>query len=134
MIPPKVYIAGSYSKHWEVDAEGCKAKFLAAKEKLIALGYEAVSPIDFGLPEGANWKESKDVCLEKLKECDILFMLKDWRESEGAKAEQKEWLKLMTMAGKKYIEFEEKKGYEFLAFNYVHYCNHAKIDYTVSTV
>ena len=40
-----------------------------------------------GIHFGISHKEAMEICLEALKDCSHIYMLKDWKESEGAKIE-----------------------------------------------
>lgn len=49
---------------------------------------EVVNPIDFGL-EGKSWLVAMIICLHRLRKCSYVYMLKDWRQSRGARIEHR---------------------------------------------
>lgn len=49
-------------------------------EKVIPLWLE-------GIHFGVSHKEAMEICLEALKDCSHIYMLKDWKESKGAMME-----------------------------------------------
>ena len=49
---------------------------------------EIVNPIDFGLA-GKSWLVAMIVCLHRLRKCSYVYMLKDWRQSRGARKEHR---------------------------------------------
>ncbi len=83
----KVYISGAVSS---LPYDEAKAMFDEAKE--IVNGYiemEAVSPLDFDEEDKTKpweWYMRKDIKL--LMDCDMIYMLPNWRQSEGAKLER----------------------------------------------
>lgn len=49
---------------------------------------EKVNPLWLeGIYFGISHKEAMEICLKELKTCSHIYMLKDWKESEGAKIE-----------------------------------------------
>lgn len=46
-----------------------------------------ITPIDICQPDW-TWRQSMDVCLEKLKQCDEVYFLPNWIESNGAYCEK----------------------------------------------
>lgn len=47
-----------------------------------------------GIHFGISHEEAMKICLSELKTCDAIYMLKDWKQSEGAQLEYrkaKEW-------------------------------------------
>ena len=83
----KIYISG---KMRGLPEEESRMKFEAARQYLIELGHDVVNPWD-------SEKEKEEQCLEWedyilydlriIKHCDVLFMLDNWRDSDGAKCE-----------------------------------------------
>lgn len=57
------------------------------------LQLEVVNPTSLGL-EGRSWLYCMFVCIRKLRHCDYVFMLRDWRQSRGARWEHRaaRWL------------------------------------------
>lgn len=82
----KCYISGKISG---LDIEEVRIKFNAAKTRLDTRVFEPVSPFDNGLPAGLKWEDYMMADLAMLKECDAILMLKDWKDSVGAKIERK---------------------------------------------
>ena len=82
----KVYISGKISG---LDIADVKKKFEMASFFLSQTGFEPVSPFDNGLPAGLKWEDYMMADLAMLKECDAIFMLRDWKDSVGAKIERK---------------------------------------------
>lgn len=106
-----VYIAGPMTgyKYFNFPA------FDEWKDTLLCRGYNVISPADLDrevgfdamkLPEDSDWTKwgdalgefDLDACIERdveaVKKCDIIFMLKGWENSTGAKAEKAlaEWM------------------------------------------
>jgi hypothetical protein len=79
----KIYISGAITGD-----SNYKAKFEKAKKDLETSGYRAVNPAEFELPEGATWEDYMKQDLALLLKCDGIYMLKDWRQSRGARIEQ----------------------------------------------
>lgn len=79
----KVYISGAITGD-----SNYKEKFQKAKKDLEANGYRAVNPAEFELPEGATWEDYMKQDLALLLNCDGIYMLKDWKQSRGARIEQ----------------------------------------------
>jgi hypothetical protein len=78
----KVYIAGKIS--------GCpeyKEFFEAAAKKVISMGNEPVIPYK-GTSGRETYKEYIDHGLSLLKDCDAIFMLRNWPDSRGATLER----------------------------------------------
>src|SRR5690606_28139233 len=49
---------------------------------------EIVNPLWLkGIHFGISHKEAMEICLEALKDCTHIYMLRDWKESEGARIE-----------------------------------------------
>jgi len=79
----KAYISGKISGlTW---GQVC-IKFLRAEIMLRDLGYEVVNPIRLNTPD-VPWGECLQKDLQALAGCDIIVMLKDWKDSRGARIE-----------------------------------------------
>lgn len=80
----KIYISGKITG---LPIGEVIAKFCAAEAKIRRFGFEPVSPLDNGLPLEAEWADQmgKDIAL--LLRSDAIYMLPDWRQSEGAMIE-----------------------------------------------
>lgn len=90
----KIYIAGKITGE---PIRKCIAKFNNAEidlyHKYRASNKRVFIPlhlpgIHFGIPHA----EAIKICLEALKECTDIYMLKDWKDSPGARIEH-EWAK-----------------------------------------
>lgn len=76
-----IYIAGKITGD-----SNYKAKFLEAEEKLKSEGHTVLNPAV--LPErGLTYGQSMNICFAMLRECDAVYLLKDWTISKGAIAE-----------------------------------------------
>lgn len=80
MIRPtkKVYISGPITN----DPDHYKENFRQAKEFLIHIGYDVVSPAEY--PENLHYNDYIKIGLKDLMECDAICMLPNWTESKGA--------------------------------------------------
>ena len=63
-----------------------KQKFKRAEEALAHMGATPINPAR--LPEGLDRKFYLPVCLQMLITADVIYLLDDWKESEGAKIEE----------------------------------------------
>ena len=79
----KSYIAGKITG---LNYEECLIKIEIAEKMLIQLGYEPVNPMKF-IPRNIEWYEAMRRCIIKLMDCDVICMLDDYRESDGASLE-----------------------------------------------
>lgn len=100
----KVYIAGKVTGDPDY-----KAKFEKAEKKVRDISFfdrngvqaaiagwfffEPVSPAAF-IPEGTRWRRAMAICIWRLIWCSHVYMLKDWRESRGARKEHR-WAKFL---------------------------------------
>lgn len=81
----KFYISG------KITGENCDdaiIKFDDAAIRLKELGFETVNPMEVNLGENASWEAYMRADIKLLCDCDAIFMLKDWRDSRGAKLER----------------------------------------------
>ena len=78
-----IYISGAITGD-----SNYKEKFQKAKKDLEARGYNVITPAEFDLPEGATWEEYMKWDIAWLLTCDGIYMLKDWKQSRGARIEQ----------------------------------------------
>lgn len=80
----KIYISGKITGNPKY-----KKQFAEAEFELKARGYETVNPArlcDF-MRESTTYSEYMRICFLLVEMCDAMFMIGDWRESKGAKAE-----------------------------------------------
>jgi len=83
-MPTKVYISGKITG---LLREELVEKFRAKEKELAAEGFEVVNPLNNGLPFDAEWKQHMREDLKALLNCDILYLMSDWRHSPGANLE-----------------------------------------------
>lgn len=77
----KVYIAGKIRGD-----KNYRAKFEEAERHLKTLGHSVMNPAVLP-PSGFRHEEYMKVCLAMLDICDAVYMLPDWKKSEGARTE-----------------------------------------------
>ncbi len=80
----KIYIGGTITG---LPKEEYTTNFLNAEKWLRKLGWEPVNPCDLGIPDGSSTPEALPRCLAALKECSAMFVMENWRTSEGTKEE-----------------------------------------------
>lgn len=86
----KVFISGKITGE---PIDECFYKFGEAWEYLSGLEkedqiIEIVNPLWIdGIHFGISHKEAMEICLKELKTCSHIYILKDWKESEGAMIE-----------------------------------------------
>lgn len=73
----KVYIAGKITGD-----PNYREKFAEAEKELKRRGYLVMNPAV--LPEGFEWNEYMQITKAMLGVCDTIYLLHDWKESEGA--------------------------------------------------
>lgn len=76
----KVYIAGPITGHPDY-----REKFAAAEGAIRQRGFEPVNP---ALNKADSYKGYIDKGLEQLKDCDVIYMLRGWQMSTGARLER----------------------------------------------
>jgi len=79
----KIYISGKITGD-----DNFKEKFSNAKTRCIILGFELdeiLNPCE--LPECHTWQDYMIMDIKELFECSHIFMLRDWKESKGARIE-----------------------------------------------
>lgn len=82
----KIFISGKITGEHIYE---CTGKFLKAEIEVIRLGFDKpINPLEIdGIHFGISHDKAMELCLNKLKTCTHIYMLKDWEESEGAKIE-----------------------------------------------
>lgn len=95
----KVYISGAIAGHDLVER---KAAFKAAERELSEMGFDPVNPFDNGLPDEAHWREHMRADIALLLGCDLIYMLRGWELSKGAKLEHD----VATSCGIKVFRYE----------------------------
>ncbi|MEQ1733645.1 MAG: DUF4406 domain-containing protein [Bacteroidia bacterium] len=86
----KVYISGKISGI----EEEAKVLFDATEETLKHLGYDVINPMTLPHNHDKSWERYMREDLKALLDCDIIFMLHNWKESDGAKFEYSIAMKL----------------------------------------
>lgn len=82
----KVYISGAITGTTDY-----MERFAKAEECLKEQGYTVINPakVNANLPEDTTHKQYMDMSLTMLDMCDGIYMLRDWKMSDGAKEEFK---------------------------------------------
>ena len=107
-----VYIGGKVSGQ---TPEEYHAKFEAARQWLLDLAYciwmednvKVIIPMDL-CQDDWNWFKCMEVCASMLMQCDVLYLLPDWKESHGATAEYY----IAKAANIQCVEIDEKQWNE----------------------
>ena len=123
----KVYISGKIGE--EVVSEATRQKFAKAEEMLKAKGYEVFNPTTSGLGKVADekvleaerrgekttwYQEILKLDLDALSFCDGIYLLNDYKQSDGARIEYD-----FALANKKKFLFQEFfHGVDFLALDF----------------
>lgn len=76
----KIYISGKISG---IENEATEL-FAKAEAELLANGYETVNPMTLNHQHDKSWNSYMKEDVKALCECDEIFMLSNWIESEGA--------------------------------------------------
>lgn len=76
----RYYIAGKVT-----GLKNYKSFFNVIEKQLIAQGHLVMNPAI--LPEGFPWESYMPICYAMIDACDAVYMLDNWRDSEGAKLE-----------------------------------------------
>ncbi len=82
----KIYIAGKVSGLTEEEYTSNFNKYEIFFKKM---GYEVENPVSFIKDKKADYDEIMIACLKRLKNCDALFLMPNWRYSAGAKEERR---------------------------------------------
>lgn len=108
--PQIVYLSGKISGD-----KNYKEKFEKYKKKFTAEGYIVLNPAEISLPEYSNsWYQYMMVCLNLLKNADIIFLLDDYKDSTGALIE----LEFAKKMNKTIWYYEEKERLKIVGYNY----------------
>jgi hypothetical protein len=78
-----VYLSGKITgdKHF-------KKKFLKAKVKLVKNGYDVINPCDISCyADFLSYEQFLHIDYALIDCCDCIYMLKDWKDSNGARLE-----------------------------------------------
>ena len=80
----KVYISGKITG---TDLTHTRKRFSDVADKLQSLGHEVTSPLCNGLSETDPWEAHIAKDIANLLQCDGIYMLQGWEESQGARIE-----------------------------------------------
>ena len=133
----KVYISGKIGE--KVVSEATRQKFAKAEEMLKAKGYEVFNPTTSGYGKLADekvreamlqgkktdwYQEILKLDLDALSFCDGIYLLKDYKESDGARIEYD-----FALANKKKFLFQEFfHGVDFLSLEFDRKVNQGNIE------
>ena len=76
--------------------------FKAAERELAEMGFSPVNPFDNGVPDEAHWRAHMRADIVLLLGCDLIYMLRGWELSKGAKLEHD----VATSCGIKVLKYE----------------------------
>lgn len=79
----KLYLSGPMTGYPDLNFPA----FNAEAERLRALGYEIVNPVDINGDLGADWKDCIKVDIDYVAECDGVAVIPGWEASSGAQIE-----------------------------------------------
>lgn len=96
MEKKKIYISGSISQN-----ENYEQQFTDKEKELLDEGYIVLSPLF--IQAQLEWKEYMRIDLVMIDVCDVIYMMKGWETSRGAKIEEC----YAKMRGKEIIYEEE---------------------------
>lgn len=84
----RIYISGKIS---DLSVDEYSKRFIEAEMKLVEFGYQVINPVKIGekLPENSEWSDYMRADIIELMKCDVIYMLSNWKESKGAKIEQR---------------------------------------------
>ena len=81
---PRIYISGPISGH---DIQERRKAFKIIQTFLETQDYEAVNPMENGLPDDASIHDHMKRDIEMLMTCDIIYLMRRWTHSKGCKLE-----------------------------------------------
>ena len=77
----KIYIAGPMTGYKNFNRE----KFLETARNIKAMGHEPIHTAD--MPDGLSYEDYMLESLNRLEDCDAIYLLKGWTKSNGANEE-----------------------------------------------
>jgi len=80
----KCYIAGKIGDLPEAEF---KRNFVNAKAEVALMGLEPVSPVDLLHDHNKSWISYMKEDLKAMMDCDVLYAMRNWRQSPGATIE-----------------------------------------------
>ena len=78
-----IYIGGKVTGE---DYKQCVKKFKATQDTLEGFGFKVINPMNY-VPEGTSWLNAMEILIPLLKQANYLFLLRDWKDSQGARIE-----------------------------------------------
>ena len=81
----KAYISGPISG---LPFDKVEQAFNDAEIRLQEEGYEVVNPLKNGLTKDHSWSEHMKADIKLLMDCDTIYLMKNWKKSEGATIER----------------------------------------------
>lgn len=100
----KIYISGKISGTTDF-----RERFKEAEKKIIDAGHEAVNPVELLHEHDLSWESYMKEDIKAMMDCDAVFMIGDWNQSEGARIEHN----LAWNVGLKIASFSEE-GLQFI--------------------
>lgn len=79
----RIYISGKIT-----GLSNFKELFTEAENELINQGYEVVNPVTISHDHDKSWSSYMRSCLKSMLDCDAIYMLSNWMQSEGATIER----------------------------------------------
>lgn len=81
-----VYVSGKIS-----GTDDFRERFSAAEKKLRVQGHKVINPAkkNAHFPEGTPWETYMRASIRLLSRADAIYLLRGWRQSRGARLEQK---------------------------------------------
>lgn len=84
MTKPKIYVAG---KIGGLSEQQYTELFKRGAAEAEALGYEAITPLDFPHDHDKSWQSYMKEDVTEMLKCDAVYALNNWRHSPGATIE-----------------------------------------------
>jgi hypothetical protein len=79
----KIYIAGQFTG---IKYGQAYENFAKAEKDIKETGHEAINPLKI-ISEHARWEQAMRESIKLMLDCQGIFLLDNWKESEGAKIE-----------------------------------------------
>lgn len=98
---PKVYISGRITG---LSEEVYKNNFNSVELYLTGLGYDVINPVSYTPIENGTWEDYMKRDLKLLLDCDYIYLLEGWQDSDGASLEYT----VAETLGIKVLELDEK--------------------------
>ncbi|WP_085537225.1 DUF4406 domain-containing protein [Massilibacteroides vaginae] len=80
----KIYISGQITG---LPYEEAEKAFNESETRLKKFGFEVVNPLKKEIPNTASWTEHMRMDIKLLMDCDTIYMLRNFRQSNGAMIE-----------------------------------------------